>query len=98
MDEKEINLPVLYEHCDTKTRKLVREQYAKLQNNCCWYCNALLSDKPSSEIMKLYIDRSLFPKNFFKWPIHLHHDHDTGLTIGAVHNRCNAILWQYHGQ
>ena len=31
-------------------------------------------------------------------PIHLHHDHDTDLTIGAVHAYCNAILWEYHNE
>jgi hypothetical protein len=28
----------------------------------------------------------------------LHHCHQTGLTIGAVHAKCNAVLWQYHGE
>jgi hypothetical protein len=41
---------------------------------------------------------SLFPKNFLKWPVHLHHSHDTGMTIGAVHSYCNAVLWQYHNE
>ena len=48
--------------------------------------------------MRMYITNSLFPPNFFKWPVHLHHSHDTGMTIGAVHARCNAVLWQYHGE
>jgi hypothetical protein len=33
-----------------------------------------------------------------KSPIHLQHDHDTGLTEGAVHAYCNAVLWQYEGR
>lgn len=32
------------------------------------------------------------------YPVHLHHDHKTGLTIGAVHAKCNAVLWQYYGE
>ena len=36
--------------------------------------------------------------NFFKWPVHLHHCHDTGMTTGAVHCYCNAVLWQYPGK
>ncbi|AGI61771.1 hypothetical protein VCO139_0016 [Vibrio phage VCO139] len=40
----------------------------------------------------------LFPKNMFQYPIHLHHDHNTGMTIGAVHARCNAVLWEYYGE
>ena len=40
----------------------------------------------------------LFPESFFKYPVHLHHSHDTGKTIGAVHAYCNAVLWEYYGQ
>jgi hypothetical protein len=49
-------------------------------------------------VMSKKINVDLFPPNFFKWPVHLHHDHRTGMTIGAVHCRCNAVLWQYHGE
>jgi hypothetical protein len=48
--------------------------------------------------MKKKINARLFPPNFFNWPVHLHHCHVTGLTIGAIHCHCNAVLWQYHGQ
>lgn len=44
------------------------------------------------------VNMKLFPPNFFKHPVHLHHDHQTGMTIGAVHNHCNAVLWQYYGE
>ena len=49
-------------------------------------------------VTELEIHEELFPKNFFDHPIHLHHDHETGMTIGAVHAQCNAVLWQYHGE
>lgn len=42
------------------------------------------------------LQRKIFPKGFFDRPVHLHHSHDTGLTIGAVHAVCNAVLWIYH--
>lgn len=48
-------------------------------------------------MIQLLIDERLFPKGFFDHPVHLHHNHDTGLTIGAIHCYCNAISWQYHG-
>jgi hypothetical protein len=49
--------------------------------------------------MKRYpIDRELFPPGFFNYPVHLHHSHNSGLTIGAVHSYCNAVLWHYHGE
>jgi len=44
------------------------------------------------------IDWDLFPPGFLKNPVHLHHNHDTGMTIGAVHAYCNAVLWQYYGE
>jgi hypothetical protein len=40
----------------------------------------------------------LFPELFLKYPVHLHHSHVTGLTIGAVHAYCNAVLWVYHDE
>jgi hypothetical protein len=57
-----------------------------------------LASRPSNDMLKLEINRKLFPEGFFRWPIHLHHDHTSGMTIGAVHNTCNAVLWQYHGE
>jgi hypothetical protein len=56
-------------------------------------------DGPAADhILKKDINLRLFPPNFLKYPIHLHHCHDTGMTIGAVHCHCNAVLWQYLGK
>ena len=93
-----IELPAVYDELHWTEKRQMREQYVVLQEGKCSHCGALLTDKPSDDVMGLEIDKRLFPPNFFKYPTHLHHDHDTGLTIGAVHNRCNAVLWQYHGQ
>jgi hypothetical protein len=49
-------------------------------------------------VQEIWVDLKLFPRGFLSNPVHLHHCHTTGLTIGAVHSRCNAILWQHHGQ
>ena len=49
----------------------------------------------SDYITNKYIDWDLFPENFLKAPIHLQHNHNTGMTEGAVHNYCNAVMWQY---
>ena len=57
-----------------------------------------LSEPAPKEILDKKIDWSLFPPNFLKYPVHLQHDNDTGMTEGAVHNYCNAVLWQYHGK
>jgi hypothetical protein len=89
-------IPVNYITLTQEQRKIVREQYVKEQNNKCIYCNCSLDKLPPQEILDKKINWSIFPKNFLKYPIHLQHNHNTGMTEGAVHNRCNAILWQYH--
>lgn len=91
-------LPVDYTKLTPTERREVRLEYINRQGGKCQHCGASLTGKPSREIERLPINRRLFPESFFKWPVHLHHCHDTGMTIGAVHNKCNAVLWQYHGE
>jgi len=93
-----MELPVNYNDTHWTERRLVRDEYIKRQEGKCCHCNALLSGEASADVLSLRVKRSIFPTNFFKWPVHLHHNHDTGMTIGAVHNYCNAVLWQYHGK
>ena len=93
-----MELPIDYDKASPMERRVAREQYIKRQNGLCWYCKEPLTGQPSQEVMDKFIYKRLFPENFFVWPVHLHHNHDTGLTIGAVHSRCNAVLWQYHGE
>lgn len=94
-----MNLPVNYDKLHYTQRRVVRNQYVEEQGGRCYYCDALLTSSPRDDVVnQLEIDRELFPENFFDYPVHLHHDHQTGMTIGAVHNYCNAVLWQYHGE
>lgn len=93
-----MTLPVDYNSIPPNEHWKVRNEYVRVQNGLCSHCGCSLEGPPPSRITKLWIDKSLFPENFFKYPVHLHHDHDTGLTLGAVHNFCNAVLWQYHGE
>lgn len=93
-----IKLPVDYDSCSSSMRKLVREQYARIQGGRCKHCNQPLDGPPTDEVEKRYIDLSLFPPGFFNHPVHLHHSRETGKTIGAIHARCNAFLWQYKGE
>lgn len=97
---KKWKLPVLYDTLDWRKgeKKEVREQYIKEQNNKCFYCNESLSIGAPSRIKDMPFDWSLFPKTFLDHPIHLQHDHNTGYTEGAVHNHCNAFLWQFEGR
>lgn len=90
-----IDLPVNYHKLHWVERKQIREQYIEKQNKKCYYCKCNLYEPAPSHITDKEIDWKLFPENFLKYPIHLQHDHDTGMTEGAVHNYCNAVMWQY---
>ena len=91
-------LPVNYNDLHYTERKLVREQYIQEQNNLCYYCNCSLSNEAPEHIKSKKINWKLFPKNFLQYPIHLQHNHNTGMTEGAVHNYCNAVMWQYESR
>jgi hypothetical protein len=79
-------------------RAKMRAEYVREQDGKCRHCGAPLDQEPPQSITGKSINWKRFPPNFLRWPVHLHHSHDTGMTIGAVHARCNAVLWQYHGE
>lgn len=87
-----------YNELTPRDRRRVREEYTADQQGVCFYCDEALDGPPSVRIQKKVVNAKLFPNGFFNHPIHLHHNHITGMTIGAVHCKCNAILWQYHGE
>lgn len=91
-------LPVNYDELTPKQRKEVREQYIAEQKWKCWFCGKHLEDEPHHAVVEKKINWELFPVGFMRHPIHLQHDHETGMTEGAVHAMCNAVLWQYHGR
>lgn len=91
-------LPTDYTRLTPRMRAIVRTEYAQRQKGFCCHCNAPLDGRPADHILAKPINWNLFPSNFDKWPLHLHHDHRTGMTIGVVHAYCNADLWQYHGE
>lgn len=91
-------LPVVYDSLSIEERRLVREEYVQRQKGLCCFCHKSLDADPSEKVAFAPIKLSLFPRNFMKFPVHLHHSHETGWTIGAVHARCNAYLWQYLGE
>ena len=93
-----MKLPVRYTSIPANKRYLVREEYTKKQNSLCYYCKQSLYEQPSKEVLNLPINEALFPQGFFNYPIHLHHSRTTGMTVGAVHSYCNAVLWQYKGE
>ena len=93
-----IKLPAVYASLEWHERREVRNEYVSRQKGMCSHCGAPLSSEPPESITLLPIKWRLFPENFRKYPVHLHHDHASGMTIGAVHSYCNAVLWQYHGE
>jgi hypothetical protein len=93
-----MKLPVDYRRLTPTERAAVRREYVRRQDGKCYYCSAPLSQQPPKHITDKAIDLSLFPQNFLKYPVHLQHSHDTGMTEGAVHSYCNAVLWQYENR
>ena len=93
-----MELPVNYGAIDQATRRAVREAYVQHQGGNCHYCNGPLASPPPADVKARKIQWTAFPPQFLKYPVHLHYSHETGLTIGAVHALCNAVLWQYHGE
>lgn len=91
-------LPLDYTKLHWRLRKEVREQYIDEQEGYCMYCGCSLKEEPPPRIRNKRINLDLFPPNFLKYPIHLQHNHDTGMTEGAIHAFCNAVLWQYEGR
>lgn len=93
-----MKLPINYEKASWRERKEAREAHIIQQRELCQFCKEPLDKGPALWVTDNPIDWSLFPKGFISRPVHLHHDHNTGMTIGAVHAYCNAYLWQYHGE
>ena len=93
-----MELPINYNEVDWKIRKQARLQYIKVQGGRCYHCGGFLKQDPPRDILKFKLNMRLFPDRFLDNPIHLHHDHNTGMTIGAVHAYCNGVLWQFHGE
>ena len=92
------DLPVNYENLSPYVRRKVREQYIREQQGKCFHCSGKLTEMAVGSDSKKSIDVSRFPATFFKHPVHLHHNHKNGMTIGAVHAHCNAVLFQYYGE
>lgn len=92
------DLPVDYDKLERWERREVREQYIKEQDGKCYYCGEPLDEEAPDRIKNEPVNWNLFPDGFLDYPIHLQHDHYTGMTEGAVHNHCNAVMWCKEGR
>lgn len=90
--------PLLYNKLSYKEKIILRNKYIADQGGLCMYCKSNINHPPPEFITKKKICWEIFPPNFLKYPIHLQHNHETGLTEGAVHSYCNAVMWQYEGK
>lgn len=86
-----------YNKMSWQQRRTMRKLYVKEQQGVCIACRASL-DGPTAAEFDRDINMRLFPRGFLDHPVHLHHCHSTGKTVGAVHAKCNGILWQYYGE
>jgi hypothetical protein len=91
--------PVNYTRLSMQERRVIRLEYVIAQDNKCAHCNMPLDEPAAAEITAKSINWDLFPGgvHFLDYPVHLDHNHDTGMTRGAVHAYCNAVMWQYYG-
>lgn len=90
--------PAKYADLSPAQRRALREAYTLAQEGACMFCGVFLSCDPPETVTSKTIDWRRFPPKFLRYPVHLQHDHRTGMTEGAVHAYCNAVMWQYHGR
>ncbi len=83
-----------------KKREL-RDEYTRSFGGRCLYCFEKLDDEPNSFVRDSaddieWDDSPGRKEGFLKNPIHLHHDHETGLTLASIHALCNAHSWHFY--
>lgn len=91
-------LPVLYKSLSIEQKRQVRERYIFIQKGKCYWCKCDIHSEPPESITNKSINLNNFPNGFLNSPIHLQHNHKTGMTEGAVHAYCNAVMWEYHNR
>lgn len=97
---KKLSIPMKYSEIPYWRRYEVRKMYIEQQHGNCYHCHYPLNESAPDFIQEQAegVDWDLFPENFLESPVHLHHNHDTDMTLGVVHSHCNAVLWFFHGE
>jgi hypothetical protein len=99
--EKNSPFPQRYSDLNKSQRRKCREQYVEHCRGRCLYCDEPLNEKPHEYVRAKATSNTWagLPggrKGFLSNLIHLHHDHETGLTLAAIHALCNAHSWHYY--
>lgn len=95
------NFPQRYRDLNISQKQELRDQYVDYFRGRCVYCDRQLDDEPHKFVCQSAdeIEWDALPggkEGFLKNPVHLHHDHETGLTLGPVHAQCNAHSWHFY--
>ena len=99
----EYGSPFPQRYCDLNSnqRRKLRDEYVEYFGGRCLYCDGHLDDEPHEFVRQSAdeIEWDNLPESkegFLKNPVHLHHDHETGLTLGPIHALCNAHSWHFY--
>ena len=87
-----LELPTKYSSLSGERLSAVKEAYICLQRERCWLCGNNLWGLPKYIVENPKLMALCFNKLAEQMPYHLHHDHDTGLTLGVTHAECNIII------
>jgi len=92
--------PQRHRDLNTDQRRKLRDEYIECSRGRCAYCEEMLDDEPHAFVRQSadQIEWDNLPgskEGFLKDPVHLHHDHETGLTLAAIHALCNAHSWHF---
>lgn len=95
------SFPQRYSDLNANQRSKLRDEYVVYFKGRCLYCDGQLDDEPHEFVRESAdeIEWDHLPGSkdgFLKSPVHLHHDHETGLTLGPVHALCNAHSWHFY--
>jgi len=86
-----LELPIKYSSLSGERLSAVKEAYTCLQRERCWLCGNNLWDLPKYIVENPKLMGLCGNQLAEHSPLHLHHDHDTGLTLGVTHAECNII-------
>lgn len=93
--------PQRYRDLNANQHRKLRDEYVEYFRGRCLYCDGQLDDEPHEFVRQSAdeIEWDNLPgskEGFLKNPVHLHHDHETGLTLGPIHALCNAHSWHFY--